>query len=248
MDDPVALLFAVIIPASLWVAYLYYQDRLKPEPLHLVGLSFILGIGSAFLCVKLFDLLHDLGVGDPLTTARGDDDAMAFLPYALAVIGPVEELCKLLPFALVCVRLQEFDETIDGIVYSSAVALGFASYENILFMDVLSGAEYYGHALAAPLVHSLFSSMWGYAYARAHMAGRSAVLPTLVMFVLSALLHGLYDFLTLHPLLTSLSVVAIGGLWFWRLSTIKGLQRVEAETTRAATAERAGGDGAGGEP
>ena len=40
------LLFA---PALFWAAYHYYHDRHKPEPLHYVFLTYVLGIGAGYL-------------------------------------------------------------------------------------------------------------------------------------------------------------------------------------------------------
>ncbi|NIO48972.1 MAG: PrsW family intramembrane metalloprotease, partial [Candidatus Aminicenantes bacterium] len=54
-----------------------------------------------------------------------------FLFYSIGITGIVEEFFKFLPFIIVIARFKSFDEKIDGIIYASVIALGFASYENM---------------------------------------------------------------------------------------------------------------------
>ena len=52
-----------------------------------------------------------------------------FFAYAVLVIGVIEELAKMIPFLLFVINFKEFDEPIDGIIYGSFIALGFAAVE-----------------------------------------------------------------------------------------------------------------------
>jgi hypothetical protein len=42
---------------------------------------------------------------------------------------------------------------------------------------------------------------------------------------LAALLHGLFDFLTLSPLLRIFSALLILGIWLWRIRTVERLAK-----------------------
>ena len=55
---------------------------------------------------------------------------------------------KMILFLLVVVRFREFDEPIDGIVYASFIALGFAAVENVLYVPQLDSAEAYARGEA----------------------------------------------------------------------------------------------------
>ncbi|MBI4661908.1 MAG: PrsW family intramembrane metalloprotease [Verrucomicrobia bacterium] len=222
------ILSAIVAPAGFWIGYLYYKDRVKPEPFTTVALAYLLGIGSGYVGLKAYDLAEWLGASaDPYGLAETHKGS--FLVYCIGVIGVVEELAKFLPFFFVCVRLKAFDEAIDGFVYASAVALGFASYENLLHIGTMQGPELYGRAFASPLTHTIFSSIWGYACAQARSRAQPLLCPALFGLLVAALFHGLYDFLVMaaHPLLRPIPATTILVAWLWR---IRAMDRCNRET------------------
>ena len=115
----------------------------------------------------------------------------AFAVYAVLAVGVVEETAKLLPFALNVMRFEHFDEPIDGIIYASFIALGFAAYENVHYLFLVSPMEAVLRGFASPLVHAVFVSIWGYMGARA-MLRKCRVWPALLLGLgVSSLSHGL---------------------------------------------------------
>lgn len=209
------VLSAIMAPALFWTGYLYYKDRFQPEPLLKFGASYVLGFAAAFGCLKLYDLLAFAGVPNAygaqlLTPERG-----TYLAACLFLTGPLEEMCKFLPFFLVTLRYREFDEKTDGIIYASAVALGFASFENLGYLGYLSGFELFGRAVASPLTHAVFSSVWGYAVASAKLRGKTVFFPAVGGLGLSALFHGLFNFFTTSAALRLLGALLILGIWAW---------------------------------
>jgi RsiW-degrading membrane proteinase PrsW (M82 family) len=208
------VLAAVVAPAAFWVAYLYHHDRRQPEPLAAVALSYLLGLGAGWACLWVFDLIPP---------APGD--RLRFAAYAVGVVGGLEELAKLLPFVLVCRRLAVFDEELDGVVYASAVALGFATVENVLYLEELSGAALYARAVASPLVHTIFASFWGVLIARAKLAGRPILLPAVAGLAIAALVHGAYDFLATDAVAQPGAAAVILLAWLWRLRVKRRLHQ-----------------------
>ena len=57
---------------------------------------------------------------------------------------------------------DEFDEPMDGVVYGVAVALGFATLENFLFVTRLGLGVAWLRALFAVPAHALFGATMGY--------------------------------------------------------------------------------------
>jgi RsiW-degrading membrane proteinase PrsW (M82 family) len=222
-------LITIAVPAVLWTAYLYYKDRFKPEPLLYIAISYALGIGSAWLCLQAFTWIDTLGLHkDPNWLILHDKPG--FFTYAVGIIGPLEELVKLVPFLLICVHFRAFDEKIDGIIYASMLGLGFASYETYVFSQgVLEGPELYGQAISAPLVHMMFASIWGFGYARARFKGGSKFILTGVCFLIAAIAHGLYDYFKIEPTLMLASSGLILLAWIWRLWTFHRLQPKKAK-------------------
>jgi RsiW-degrading membrane proteinase PrsW (M82 family) len=218
-------------PVLFWLGYLYVRDRVKPEPLALVLVSFGLGLGAALATPALYALLAPLGTGEDVML-WSEIAPGKLLAYCVLVIGPVEELVKLVPFVVVCSRFRAFDEEIDGIVYASAIGLGFASIENVHLLSQLEGFEIQARALAAPLVHTVFASIWGWTYARARLRFRSTTGATATGWVVAALLHGIYDFLALTPALAATSALVILAIWLWRIRLVRRLH-VHAVAARA---------------
>jgi RsiW-degrading membrane proteinase PrsW (M82 family) len=207
----------IVAPALFWLCYHHYKDRVQPEPLLHLGISYLLGVVAGYLCFHGYELAGVYGMEEGIN--------LKFFFYCLIVVGLIEELAKFLPFWQVCMRFRRFDEPIDGIIYASAVALGFASYENIKYMEFMQGREMFARAIASPLTHCMFASIWGYSAGRARLDGRPLLRPMLIGLSLAALAHGLYDFVAvaLHPYLRPVTAAIILVIWIWRLKLIRRL-------------------------
>jgi len=180
--------------ALFWLMYFDIKDRLRPEPRRLLVLAFVLGGGSAFLGIASYRLAAWCGWADPGTTR------LSILLYCLLLVGPIEEGVKFLVARGLIFRWKQFDEPIDGLIYAAAVAIGFASVENLLYLPYLHWTEQLARALASPLTHSLFSAIWGFGTARAFFESRtrtSRLLWQALPLVLAMAVHGLYDYVLL---------------------------------------------------
>lgn len=220
------LLVPVVLPILFWGAYHYHKDRHLPEPIGRLALAFVLGLLSAAISKALYIALGWASLRyDALALADGN--TLGLLAYSMLAIGPVEELAKLLPFLLLVLRFPEMDEPIDGIIYASFVALGYAAVENYLYLDYLTPVEAAARGFAGPVVHILFASIWGYTLGCAHLRGRSLLRGFLSGFLVAAGLHGLYDFIVLQQTLNALPIAAalIVGVWLWRLKLLHGMQK-----------------------
>jgi RsiW-degrading membrane proteinase PrsW (M82 family) len=215
------VLSLIFVPAIFWIGYFYCHGRFKPEPLTLTAFTYLLGFLSGWLCLRFYaPLLSIPGITADPEIVPGLN--LLFLVYCVIAVGLVEEIFKFLPF-LIVMRFSDFNEEIDGIFYASACALGFASYENVHYLPGLAGFALFGRAIASPLSHIVFASVWG------HMVGSARIRkkrfwPALFKGVgLAALLHGLFDFFTLSPLLRFLAALLILAVWLWRILILERL-------------------------
>jgi RsiW-degrading membrane proteinase PrsW (M82 family) len=141
-----------LAPGLFWLWYFYHKDRYEPEPLSLVAKMFFLGMVAAPVAF-LFEDRAGLFVSGVIF---------------IAVIGPViEESVKFLMVTLFVYNDREFDEPMDGIVYATATALGFATLENVFYIlnqPLLSSILITGtfRAIISVPGHALFSVFWGY--------------------------------------------------------------------------------------
>lgn len=212
------LMLPIVLPIVFWAVYHYHKDRHLPEPPRNLLLCFGLGLLAAALSKGMYAGLEPLGLRFD-AVALAEDDSLALFAYAMLAIGPIEELAKMLPFLVIALRLDAFDEPLDGLVYASFIGLGYAAVENVLYLDFLSPLEAAARGFAGPVVHILFASIWAYWISRARLARSSIVKSALLGFVLAALLHGFYDFLVLSEPVAALPIAAalIVILWIWRL-------------------------------
>ena len=209
------VLAAVLIPAVFWIGYFHYKDRFRPEPLRYLGLSYLLGFASGLCCFAFYAVLARAGITAEFQALLVRTTPVEFFSYSVVFVGLVEEIFKFLPFALAVRRFKAFDEPIDGIVYAAALAVGFAGFENLLYLPTLKGFAFLGRAVASPLTHTVFSSIWGYALARAILLRKSAIFAAVLGIALAGLAHGLFNTLTFEPGLRILSALLILVIWAW---------------------------------
>lgn len=209
--------FLSLLPCLLWLSYFYTRSIYKRDPLPLILWTFVLG-GVATLIALPLNL-----IGQSLVTAVAGQSQIAHLLVIFLVVAPVEELCKLLAVYVYAWRHQEFDEPLDGVIYSAAAALGFAAVENIIY---LSRSDASLVLLRGPLSnpgHALFSALWGLSLSRARSAPNIWQQRLRILaagWLLATVLHAIFDALlvaTDHvgPILFPLPLAAIIALFMW---------------------------------
>lgn len=141
-------------PGIFWLWFFYKRDKIEPEPKGLVIKVFLLGIAIAVPVVV---------IQIPIMALPAGILAVIFAPL-------IEEFAKYFAVKKTVYTFKEFDEPMDGIIYAAAIALGFASIENVGYLysafTEVDGGRWGVFALRALLSvpgHVLFSGMWGYA-------------------------------------------------------------------------------------
>lgn len=220
------IIFALLVPFMFWTAYHYYHDRHRPEPVGNLVLSILLGVAAAWLNRGMYAGLDVLGLRhDAFELAL--DNLPGLFVYSVLGIGVTEELSKLLLYVAVVIRLKAFDEPLDGIVYASFLALGFSFVENLHYLEFVSTTEAFARGFAGPIVHIVFASVWAYPIALARLANRSVWLVSAQWLAVSAVLHGIYDFIAIAFEGSALVLAAalVLALWIWRLLLLRRLAR-----------------------
>lgn len=186
------VLMAILGAAAVWVVYLRWKDRHRPEPLATL-LAAVggggLAVGAAFGAYRVFDWL---GAEATWSALSGP------LPGALgiaAVIGAAEEGAKLLPVWAFARFSRHFDELLDGAVYAGASAIGFAAAETatLIWMGEGLSLPLLTRAVAAPITHVLFAVPAGLGLAAWMLRGRRSLFA--LGAVVSVTTHGAYDLL-----------------------------------------------------
>ena len=218
----------ILIPVVFWAGYHYYKDRHQPEPLINLLICFVMGLLASYLSRYAYFALDYVGLRhDAYELAATNLWQLA--AYSVLVIGGIEETAKLLPFLLVAIRFKDFDERLDGIIYASFIALGYAAMENYHYLQFLTESEAIYRGFASPVVHIVFASVWGYRIGVAKLAGMPLIGVAFVSVTIAAMLHGAYDFVVIALPISALplSAALILSIWIWRLFLIRRIKRAE---------------------
>jgi Predicted membrane protein len=181
-----SVLAAAIAPGIALLAYFYWKDRYDAEPLHVVIKLFLAGV-----LIVLPVMIIQRG----LLLWIGDESPVAF---SFITSAGVEEFVKWFVLYHIIYNHTEFDEPYDGIVYATAVSLGFATVENVLyaFTEPVTFGMLLARALLPVSGHALFGVFMGYSLGKAKFSAGRAVKLHLALALLTPLFaHGLYDYL-----------------------------------------------------
>lgn len=176
-----------LVPALLLLGVVYFSDR-RREPLWLVMLTFALG-GIVKGITQYAEVRATTWTGlDVQTSVAGNTGALLFL---FAFVAPIREAAKVAAM-WPAFRSKYFDEPVDGLVYASASALGFACIENaIMLREHPVGWIWLARTAAALPAHVFFACMWGYALGRVKTIKRPGPLFP-VTWLFATCVHGLY--------------------------------------------------------
>jgi len=164
LRDLVLISTLSLVPCALWLWYFASQSRYKRPSRRVIGLTFLLGALATIPAFGLNLLAQTAWVG---VFGRSQWTHLAIL---VLVVAPIEEFVKLLVVYGFAYRRPEFDEPLDGVIYSASAALGFAAVENVIYLAQTSPLLV---LLRGPLTnpgHALFSALWGISLSRAKAA------------------------------------------------------------------------------
>jgi RsiW-degrading membrane proteinase PrsW (M82 family) len=198
--------------------------RFEREPLLYVVGAFLSGFAAAAAILLIYDIL-----GLPFDARTQGDTGERF--GIIIVFAGVEEFSKgvalVLTFFIGYLIARrgdgriEFAGVMDGVVYGSAVGLGFALYE-----DTAVYLHYYGHdtfvlrRILASLPHPFFASLTGigivvFLREGVHHRFLKVILP-LLCFSGAVLLHAAYNF----TLANSVTLIKVGSLTYVLLADV----------------------------
>lgn len=186
-------ILAAVIPAVLLLRYVYRHDTVEKEPLGLLLSLLLMGVVAALAS----GILERIAQGVLGMLVRPGSLLHTIL-LAFLVVAVVEEAMKFLLLKWRSWHHPAFNYRFDGIVYAVFVSLGFAAYENILYVFSYGLSVALPRALLAIPGHMSFSIAMGIFYGRAKCCwargnDAAAKLNLILGYVLAVLLHGFYD-------------------------------------------------------
>jgi RsiW-degrading membrane proteinase PrsW (M82 family) len=221
-------LFALpMLAVYLWVPWIV--DRYDPEPAW--ALALVLGWGAIAACG--FSALVNTSVhvvGNAIGGAEFGDAISSCISAPL-----VEEFTKgLAVFFMFYVMRREFDGVVDGVIYATFAALGFAAVENILYYGNAAKAEILQHkqglfvgtflvrGILAPWGHPLYTSMTGLGFGIARETRRTWLrwVAPLGGYLFAVFLHSVWN---TAATISSNLVALMLPMWFLFVLAFSGL-------------------------
>lgn len=143
-----------LLPALLWLWFWLKQDKEHPEPKGLLFISFVLGMLAVVFALPIERFAN---------TFIHDKNTL------IVVWAAIEEMLKFTAVFLIAIRSSYLDEPVDFPIYFMTAALGFAAFENSIFLvhpitiddtitSLLTGSLRF---MGATLLHAVSSGIIG---------------------------------------------------------------------------------------
>ena len=190
-SSPNTILYAILggaLPAILWLWFFMYQeDRDDPEPVGLVILTFILG--GIMVLFAMWIEKFSLGFIKDNTTQ-------------IIIWAGIEEILKLIGVSFIIFGNNIIKRPIDFPMYFIATALGFAAFENVLYLmkplstsgsivGMLTGNLRF---LGSTLLHAIASAMIGSALGLSFYLKQYRATYFFVGLFCAIVLHSIFNF------------------------------------------------------
>jgi protease PrsW len=182
----IKMLAIATAPVLAFLIFVYQKDRYDREPSGLLLKLFVFG------CLVTIPTYYTERFLSLFSTSP--------MFQAFVVAGLTEELFKFLIVKKLSFKVYCYNERLDGIIYSVFTSLGFATIENILYLQGI-GANYIytglSRAIFAIPAHMLFAITMGYYLSLAKFGLNRNVFRKSIFkaLVIPILLHGTYDYI-----------------------------------------------------
>ena len=205
------LLVWAVLPIFFIGMYLYNKDPNK-EPTKLLVKLFIGGVLSTiitFLITGIFELLIP-----ELYSESMKSNLIGLLFYVFIGIALIEEVSKWIIVYKISYNNKEFDEFYDIILYATFVALGFACFENLLYVLQSGLTTAMIRAITAVPGHVFDGVFMGYYLGIAkinYLNGRDKFYKKNILLSILApiAIHGIYDYLVFAFVLTKKGIYVL---------------------------------------
>ena len=212
------LLVLAIAPVATIILWIYLKDKYDKEPVITLSKFFILGILVSVLAIYVEELLIKLNTFSKI-------GYMIYISFIVA--GLTEEGLKALILIPNLLREKNFNEKLDGIIYSVFLSLGFATVENIIYILFEDPTSVFQVSIIRAIIsipaHMMFAIIMGYYISKYKFnSSKSKPKTYLIMsIIVPILLHGIFDFILMIPYRWSIIVFVAYIVFLWKISLDK---------------------------
>jgi RsiW-degrading membrane proteinase PrsW (M82 family)/ribosomal protein S18 acetylase RimI-like enzyme len=183
------LIALAIAPGLAICLFIFHRDAYNREPKLNLITSFVLGALTVATAFVIEQSLNGLA----------DNSIAGIAIKAFFFVALTEEAGKFAVLRLYAYPRKSFDEPLDGIIYGVMISMGFATFENVLYV-IQSASQGYGYQIAflrmftAVPAHATFGVLMGYHAGKAKFDAVHKNKFLLTGIVWAVVFHGAYDF------------------------------------------------------
>ena len=194
------LIVLAIIPGLLISWYIYRLDKHEKEPRAPLAIAFGSGLVAAWIAIRA-----EFGAAALMPESP---ELLRALVFSFLVVALIEESLKWIFLIAYPYRQTFFNEPFDGIIYAVMIAMGMATFENVLYAERYDLTTILLRAFTAVPAHGLFAVIMGYYVGKAHFTETGSWRLLLKGWLLALGLHGAYDFFLLQKAYKELALLA----------------------------------------
>ena len=217
------LMALAIIPGILLIVYVYKKDKVEKEPIGLIIKLIFFGVLSCFAASFLEQAESYILPKYP----EGSLENALVTSFLMAAL--VEETVKFIAMRTGSWKYAGFNYRFDGIVYGVSAAVGFAIFENVMYVSMYGFSTAIVRAFTAVPLHAFCGVFMGvfYSYSKkASIVGKSPAKWTILSLLVPMLIHGTYDtFAFLGEAGTMPLLIFVVILYIAAISTIRKMSR-----------------------
>ena len=224
------VIILAILPIFLIFTYFYKKDTQK-EPKKLLQKLFLSGFLSAILTIAVTFIIFIIF---PEYINIENANLFKVFIYSFIFVASIEEVCKWLMIYKVSYNHKEFDQFYDIVLYSVLVSLGFACFENLLYViendNGLLIAVF--RSITAVPAHACFGTFMGYYLSLSKFKEKQNKNKHFILSLLiPIILHGTYDFFLLsgNIILVCTFLIFIVSMFIFTILKIKKTIKIDEE-------------------
>ena len=191
------ILLIVVLAGWFWLSVLKRLDRYRSDKKSFTDIVafFMFGLLSIIPTI----ILDEIGLFIASFLWGFNETANEFF-YEFLIVGPVEEFSKFIIFVTAARAMRSVREPRDAVLQAAAVALAFASVENVSYGIWYGFGTLLERSLLTVLGHMIYSTLWSVPYAvmvygRKKRESDLRIGGLLRYLIPAAFIHGLYNFL-----------------------------------------------------
>ena len=212
------LLVLAIYPSIAFILWTYLKDRYDKEPIKLLGKFFILGAFISIIGIICEDFLININ----------KYNGNYYVIYSSFIVaGFTEEGLKAIVLISNLIKEKNFNEKLDGIIYSIFLSLGFATVENIIYLYFEDVSNIFRVSIIRGIIsvpaHMMFAITMGYYISKYKFSNNRIKKREYIILaiLIPILLHGIFDFLLMVEFKLSKVIFIIYLILLWKFNLDK---------------------------